>query len=78
MARDAITPFFDRSLERRVDAARQEWLAQAQAPIDEQDGGDLDQLRADAVERSKPSRTRFRRSWTTSASTRISSTCPSR
>jgi hypothetical protein len=50
MARDAISPFYDRSLEVRVYDARQEWLAAAQARIDEQDGGDLVQLRADAVE----------------------------
>ena len=49
MARAAIDPFFDRSLERRVNAARQEWVDEAQARIDEQDGGDLDQLRDDAA-----------------------------
>jgi hypothetical protein len=50
MAHAAITPFFDRSMERRVYDARQAWLDEAQAVIDEQDGGDLDQLRADAVD----------------------------
>ena len=49
MARDAISPFFDRTLAGRVQRARQEWLAAAQARIDEQDGGDLDQLREDAA-----------------------------
>ena len=50
IAVDAISPFYDHTLDRRVGAARREWLAEAQARIDEQAGGDLDQLRADAVE----------------------------
>ena len=37
-------------MQRRVYDARQAWLDEAQAVIDEQDGGDLDQLRADAVD----------------------------
>jgi hypothetical protein len=49
IARDAIAPFFDSTLEDRVRDARQEWLAAAQARIEEQDGGDLDQLRDDAA-----------------------------
>jgi hypothetical protein len=39
IARDAIAPFFDSSLEDRFRDARQEWLAAAQARIEEQDGG---------------------------------------
>jgi hypothetical protein len=50
LARNAITPFYDRTLEGRTYLARQAWLEEAQARIDAQDGGDLDQLRADAVE----------------------------
>ncbi|HEY1439513.1 MAG TPA: hypothetical protein VGF65_01430, partial [Mycobacterium sp.] len=49
IAHDAISPFYDSTLGRRVLTARQEWLTAAQARIDEQDGGDLDALREDAA-----------------------------
>jgi hypothetical protein len=50
IATDAISPFFDETLEARVDLAKQEWLADAQEAVDDQDGG-LDGLRDDALER---------------------------
>ena len=49
LAREAISPFFDSTLARRVRAARNEWLAEAQRIVDEQDGGDRDQLRVNAA-----------------------------
>ena len=49
IAQNAISPFFDSTLGARVIAARREWLAAAQARIDEQDGGDLVVLRENAA-----------------------------
>jgi hypothetical protein len=52
MALDAIKPFFDRSLERRVAEARAEWLAAAQAALDEQVNDEkLADLREQATEK---------------------------
>jgi hypothetical protein len=51
IATDAIKPFYDSTLERRVAAARQQWLAVAQEAVDEDDGDDLEALRETAVER---------------------------
>jgi hypothetical protein len=39
IAADAISPFFDNTLHRRVTEAKQEWLANAQQAVDEQAGG---------------------------------------
>jgi hypothetical protein len=51
MARDAIAPFYDSTLDaRRLRIARQ-WREAAQQAVDEQDGERLDQLRADAADR---------------------------
>jgi hypothetical protein len=50
IADDAIAPFFDHTLSHRVLVAQQEWLEQAQARIDEQDGGNLEHLRARAAD----------------------------
>jgi hypothetical protein len=50
IALDAIAPFYDYTLDHRVDSARREWLAQAQARLDEQiDQEKLEQLRAEAM-----------------------------
>jgi hypothetical protein len=47
----AFEPYYDASLEDRVDAARADWMAQAQAAIDEQvDPAVLAALRAEATE----------------------------
>lgn len=52
IADDAIAPFYDRSLDRRVAEARRQWLADAQQAVDQQAGGDqAELLRAEAVER---------------------------
>jgi hypothetical protein len=52
IARDAIAPFFDATLDRRVTAARQAWLDAAQAAFESQlDADRLEQIRADATER---------------------------
>ena len=48
LARDAIEPFYDRTLSRRVNEVRADWLERAQAALDGQSGGDLDRLREDA------------------------------
>jgi hypothetical protein len=49
IARDAIRPFFDNTLERRVDAAYNRWLTDAQRAIDEQtDSATRRRLVADA------------------------------
>jgi hypothetical protein len=49
IARDALAPFYDTSLDRRVTEARWEWIEQAQAIIDNQtDQDSLDRLRAEA------------------------------
>jgi hypothetical protein len=51
MARDAIAPFFDSTLDaRRLRIARQ-WREAAQQAVDEQGGEQLDQLRVDAADR---------------------------
>jgi hypothetical protein len=46
LAREAIDSFFDATLEHRVDGARDQWLEEAQAALDEALGEDYrDQLR---------------------------------
>lgn len=50
VARDAIKPFYDFDLDRRVDAAREDWLARALAVINDQlDGERLGRIRAEAA-----------------------------
>ena len=49
MARDALSPYFDDTLARRVRAAEREWETAAQHAIDEQGGEQFDELRADAA-----------------------------
>ncbi len=52
LARDAMLPYYDRMLEVRVYHARQAWLAQAQAAVDEQlDPAALESIRAQAAAR---------------------------
>ena len=52
IARDAIAPFYDFELTRRVDAARQEWLDRALAVInDNLDTHQLGRIHADATEK---------------------------
>jgi hypothetical protein len=46
---DAIAPFYDETLDDRVAQAEQDWLAQAQAVLDEQTNDDLEGLRLDAA-----------------------------
>ena len=50
LAEDAIAPFYDSTLDARVDLARVEWRQQAQEMLDEQTGDRLEQLRIDAAE----------------------------
>jgi hypothetical protein len=50
LAEDAIAPYFDSTLERRVRLAYQDWLDRAQAALDEQlDADRLGRLRAEAA-----------------------------
>ena len=50
LARDAITPFFDRTLDGRVSGARSAWLEEAQAAVDRAASDDLmEAIRADAA-----------------------------
>jgi hypothetical protein len=50
IAADAVTPFYDDTLKRRVNTARLEWLEQAQQRLDEQiDQQQLERLRAEAT-----------------------------
>ena len=52
IAEDAIAPFYDNTLARRVRLARQEWLERAQAIVDEAvDQDHLDRLRAEASQK---------------------------
>ena len=52
MARDAVAPFYDDTLARRVRATASQWQEAAQQAINEQSGGEqLDQLRIDAATR---------------------------
>lgn len=52
IARDAIDPFFDHSLDRRVRETYGDWLEQAEAALMEQvDGDHLDQIRETAAEK---------------------------
>jgi hypothetical protein len=52
IARDAIAPFFDRTLDRRVRDARSRWIAAAQAIVDANTDADLlARLREEAAER---------------------------
>ncbi|MBA3434535.1 MAG: hypothetical protein H0U08_10630, partial [Actinobacteria bacterium] len=49
IVRQAISPYFDTSLERRVREARNEWLEEAQAWLEEQlDQVELDRIRTEA------------------------------
>jgi hypothetical protein len=58
LARDAIGPFYDATLERRVTRARQEWLQAAQAVIDANlDADQLARIRADAEAKLEAMRT---------------------
>jgi hypothetical protein len=49
IALDAIKPFYDRTLARRVYAAKREWLAIAQQAIDDQAADHLEQIHADVL-----------------------------
>ena len=50
IALEAMAPFFDYTLTRRVNAARREWLEQAQARLVEQiDQEQLERIRAEAA-----------------------------
>ncbi|MGZ4563079.1 MAG: hypothetical protein ACXVX6_05780, partial [Mycobacterium sp.] len=52
LAREAIAPFYDATLERRTQRIRSEWLDAAQQAINDQSGGDrMEQLRTDAAAR---------------------------
>lgn len=52
IADDAVAPFFDRTLDRRVTEVRRQWLASAQRAVDEQAGGDqAEALREEALEK---------------------------
>jgi hypothetical protein len=52
IVRKAINPFFDASLDRRVKAARDEWLAHAQARLEEQlDPDELQRIKTEAAEK---------------------------
>jgi hypothetical protein len=52
LARDALGPFFDRSLAERVQQAYAQWQAEAQATLDGSlDAARLEQIRADATQR---------------------------
>lgn len=52
ITRDALAPFFDRSLDRRVREAREEWLQRAQESLDAQLGEErLAAIRAEAEDR---------------------------
>lgn len=49
LAREAIAPFFDATLSRRVGEIRREWISAARQAIDEQDDVDLEPLREQAA-----------------------------
>jgi hypothetical protein len=52
LARDAIAPFYDDQLGRRVDTARQEWMSRALAVINNSlDGDQLRRIHAEAAEK---------------------------
>ena len=51
MARDAIAPFFDSTLDARRLRIASQWREAAQQAVDEQGGEQLDQLRVDAADR---------------------------
>jgi hypothetical protein len=52
IARDALTPFFDRTLARRVNEAKQEWLEEAQAQLDASlDDDERSRIQTEATER---------------------------
>jgi hypothetical protein len=52
LARDAVAPYFDRTLEGRVWSAYSEWLDEAQAALTGQlDGEQLERIRAEAAEK---------------------------
>jgi hypothetical protein len=77
-AENAISPFFDATLERRVGQARREWVERAQPVLDEHlGGGDAEQVRADAVAHSIKSGHRPNRFSMRSRSTPAVWSCPS-
>jgi hypothetical protein len=49
IADDAIAPFYDHTLARRVADAKREWLAIAQQAVDEQAADHLEQIHADVI-----------------------------
>jgi hypothetical protein len=51
IARDAIAPYYDDTLDRRIRDVRGEWIERAQASIDAQTDADLEALREQAVAR---------------------------
>jgi hypothetical protein len=52
IARDAIAPFYDTSLDRRVTEARSHWITRAQIVVDaSMDAEQMDSLRAEATEK---------------------------
>lgn len=51
MARDAVAPFFDNTLTRRVRVVEEQWEADAQQAMDAQSDADLGPLREQAAER---------------------------
>ena len=60
LARDAIAPFYDTTLERRAQQLRAEWRDAAQQAIDDQAGGEqMEQLRTDTAARLEELRARI-------------------
>lgn len=57
IARQALSPFFDESLQDRIGEAVQDWLASAQEIVDDGIDGDLGQLLADAEDKLGQART---------------------
>jgi hypothetical protein len=52
MARDAVAPFYDATLERRVFEAKSRWLAEAQQIVDESvNADDLERIRVEAADK---------------------------
>jgi hypothetical protein len=74
---EAFEPYFDRTLEDRVEAARAEWIEEAQAAIDEQvDAEALAALREEAGDGSTSCETRLRASMRDCGSPPIGSSFP--
>jgi len=51
LAREAVSPFFDATLARRVASVRDRWLSEAQSAVDDQQGVDLADMRQQALAR---------------------------